>query len=137
MTTAALNDNLDSQVNQACAIAALPDEIDCRDVEMDDAERSERETIRKPRVPTSTSALSHAMLAAGAMSAADSYGAVLSSATGSMPRSSSAPCVVSSDALVTAGVTADFMLGTSCGVCALPLHAVPSNATDCWLTSSD
>ena len=77
MKTAALNDNLDCQVNQACAIAALQDEIDCRDEEMDDAEGSEREVIRKPRVPTSTSALSHAMLVAGAMSAADSYGDVL------------------------------------------------------------
>ena len=61
MTTAALDDNLDSQVSQACAIAALQDEIDCRDEEMDDAKRSEREMIRKPRVPTSTSALSHAV----------------------------------------------------------------------------
>ena len=86
MTTAALNDNLDSQVNQACAIAALQDETDCRDEEMDDAERSEREVIRKPRVPTSTSALSHAMLAAGAMSVADPPDAVQISATDLMPR---------------------------------------------------
>ena len=71
MTTAALNDNLDSQVNQAFAIAALQDEIECRDEEMDDAERSKRKAIRKPRVPTSTSALSHAMLVAGVMSAAN------------------------------------------------------------------
>ena len=82
ITTATLNDNLDSQVNQACAIAALQDEIDCRDEEMDDAKRSKRKVIRKPRVPTYTSALSHAMLAAGAMSAADFSDAVLISATG-------------------------------------------------------
>ena len=80
MTTAAPNDNLDCQVNQACAIALLQDEIDCRDEEMDDAERSKRKAIHKPRVPTSTSALSHAMFAAGAMSAADSCGALPSSA---------------------------------------------------------
>ena len=67
MTTVALNDNIDIGVNLACAIAALQDEIDCRDEEMDDAERSERKAIRKPHVPTSTSALSQAMLAAGAM----------------------------------------------------------------------
>ena len=70
MTTAALVDNLDGQGNQACAIAALQDEVDCRDEEMDDTERSKREAICKQRVPTSTFALSHAMLAAGAMSAA-------------------------------------------------------------------
>ena len=46
ITTTALNNNLDSQVKQACVIAALQDEIDCRDEEMDDAERSEREVIR-------------------------------------------------------------------------------------------
>ena len=72
ITTAAFNDNLDCQVNKAYAIVALQDEIDCRDEEMDDAERSKREAIRQPGVPASTAALSHAMLAAGAMSAADS-----------------------------------------------------------------
>ena len=37
MTNAVLNDNLDCQVNQACAIAALQNEIDCQDEEMDEA----------------------------------------------------------------------------------------------------
>ena len=46
MTTAALDKNFDSQVVQACAIAALQAELDSRDEEMDDAERSEREVIR-------------------------------------------------------------------------------------------
>ena len=55
MTTAALDENLDSQVDQACAIAALQDELDSWDEEMDDAERSEREAIRKPHKSTSTS----------------------------------------------------------------------------------
>ena len=111
MTTAALNDNLDSQVNQTCAIAALKDEIDYRNEEMGDAERSEREAIRKPRVPTSTYAFSNAMFPAGAVSAADSCGAVPSSTTGSTPRSGSAPNVVSSDALVSAGVISDCHAG--------------------------
>ena len=71
MTITTMNDNLHSQVNQARAIAALQDEIDCRDEEMDDADRSEREEIRKPRIPVSTSALSHAM------SVADLHDAVL------------------------------------------------------------
>ena len=42
MTTAALNANLDSLVDQACAISAVPDELDCRNREMDDAERSKQ-----------------------------------------------------------------------------------------------
>ena len=109
MTTAAVNDNLDSKVNQACAIAALQDEIDCRDEEMDDAERSEREAIRKPRIPTSTSAFSNAMFADSAISAADSRGAVSCCATGSTPRSELALTVVCPDALVIAGVTANVM----------------------------
>ena len=87
MTTAALNDNIDSLVNKVCAIAVLQYKFDWRDEEMDDPERSEREAIRKPRVPTSTSALSHAMLADGAMSTADSPDTVLISATGLTPRS--------------------------------------------------
>ena len=83
---------------------------------MDEAEGNDREAIRKPRVPTSTFALSHAMLAAGAMSAVDSFGAILGSFTGFIPRSSSAPCVFSFEAPVTAGVNADIMLGTICGL---------------------
>ena len=89
---------------------------------MDEVERSEREAIRKPRVPTNTSALSHAMLAVGAMSTVDSLGAIVGGATGSMLRSRSAPCVFSFDAPVTAGVTADITLGTLCGVRASPLY---------------
>ena len=122
MTTAALNYNLDCQVNQAWAIVALQDQIDCRDEEMDEAERNKCEAIRKPRVSTCTSALSRAMLAAGAMSSADSFGVVMGGTSGSMPKSSSAPCVFSSDVPVTMGVTADFTLGTSCGVRAPPLY---------------
>ena len=86
MITAALNDNLDCEVNHACAIAALQDEIDCRDEEMDEAERNEREAIRKPCVPASTSPLSHTMLAASSMSAVDSFGVDMGGAPGSMPR---------------------------------------------------
>ena len=99
MTTAALNDDLYSQVNQACAVAALQDEymgdaetnnLNARDEEMDDAERSEREVIRNPRVPTCTFALSHAM------SADDSSDAVLFCFTSPTPRTISALCITSS-----------------------------------------
>ena len=69
------------------------------------------------------------MFAAGSLSTAGFYGAVPSSATGSTPRSRSAPYVVSSDALVIAGVSANVMLGTSFGVRAPPLHDFPSDAT--------
>ena len=44
-TTAALDKNLDSQDDQACAIAAQRAEPDSRDEEIDDAERSKREAI--------------------------------------------------------------------------------------------
>ena len=124
MTTAALNDNLDSQVNQACAIVALQDEIDCRDEEMDDAKRSERKTLRKPRVPTSTSALSHAMLAACVMPAAEFFYAVLISATGLTPRSVSSFCIASSTARVLTEVLAVSMVDSISGFSTLPLRPV-------------
>ena len=67
---------------------------------MDDVEGGECDAVREQRVPTSTSALSHAMFATGAVSAADSCGAVSDSATGSTPRSGPAPNVVGSVVLV-------------------------------------
>ena len=61
MTIAALDKNRNDQDDQACAIATLKDDIACQNEEMDDAERSKHEAIRKPHVSTSTSALPHAM----------------------------------------------------------------------------
>ena len=91
---------------------------------MDDAERSKREAIRKPRVPTSTSVLSHVVLAAGAMLAADSYGAVLIGATSSTPRSVLASGIAIPTARVLSEVPADSMLDSMTGFCASPLHLV-------------
>ena len=91
---------------------------------MDDAERSECKSIRKPRVPTSTSALSHAMLAAGAMSAADYFGAVLISVTGSTSRSVSASGIAGSTAQVLTEVPAVSMLDSVSGFSATSLRPV-------------
>ena len=75
----------------------------------------------EPLVPTSTSALSHAMLAGGAMSEADSYGAALISAT---PRSVSASGIAVSTARVLFEVPALGVLDFITGFRATPLHPV-------------
>ena len=95
-----------------------------RDEDMDDVEGSKRGTVREPYVRTSTSALSHAMLAAGAMSAADSYGAVLIVATGTTPRSVSASGIAMSTARVLTEVHALGMLDFITGFRATPLRPV-------------
>ena len=133
MTTAALIDNLDGQGNQACAIEALQDEVECRDEEMgdsdasdvdaldeemDDAKKSEREVICKPRLPTSTFALSHAM------SAVDPPDSVLISATDLAPRSVSAFCINSLTARVLTKVPVVSMVDSTSVFSTTPLRSV-------------
>ena len=133
MTTSAIVDNLDGQGNQGCAVAALQDKGECRDEEMgnldasdvdardeqmEDAERSEREVIRKPRIPASTAALFHAM------SAADLPDAGLISATTLTPRSVTATRINSLAARVPTKVSALGMVDSVSGFSTTPLRPV-------------
>ena len=93
-------------------------DVDARDEEMDDAERSEREEIRKPRIPASTSALFHAI------PAVDLPDAVLFSATSLTPRPVSASCIYSVAARYLTEVPAVNMVDYVFGFSTTPLRPV-------------
>ena len=85
---------------------------------MDDAERSERKEIRKPRIPASTSALSHAM------SAVDLPDAVLICATSLTPRSVLVSCIDSLATRFLTEVSAVSMVDSTSGFSTTPLRPV-------------